>query len=76
MSSNNNQSGFSMEQAMAFAASPAGKQLIAMLQKRGGTDLTKAQEYAAAGNMEQAKDALSTLISDPQVKALLKQFGG
>jgi len=67
---------FSMEQAMAFAASPAGQQLIAMLQQSTNADLTKAQAYAAAGDMEQAKQALSSLLSDPKVKELLKQFGG
>lgn len=76
MAQNHPSQNFSMEQAMAFAASPAGQQLIAMLQKKGGADLTKAQEHAAAGNMDQAKDALSSLLSDPQIKALLKQFGG
>lgn len=76
MEQNNRSQNFSMEQAMAFAASPAGKQLIAMLQQKGGTDLGKAQSYAASGNMEQAKDALTDLISDPQIQKLLKQFGG
>ena len=65
-----------MEQAMAFAASPAGKQLIAMLQHKGGTKLTKAQTYAASGNMDQAKEALSGLLADPQIQQLLRQLGG
>ena len=41
--------GLSMEQAMAFAASPAGQQLMRMLQQSSGADFQKAQEYAAAG---------------------------
>lgn len=72
----NNPQNFSMEQAMAFAASPAGKQLIAMLQKSSGADLAAAQRHAQAGNMEQAKAALSELLKDPQIRTLLKQFGG
>jgi len=68
--------GFSMEQAMAFAASPAGRQLIRLLQQNSGTDFSKAQEYAAAGNMEGAKAELSSLLKDPKVTAILKQFGG
>ena len=67
---------FSMEQAMAFASSPAGKQLIALLQSRGGADLSKAQAHAAAGDMQQAKKELSALLADPRVRELLKQFGG
>ncbi len=76
MAQNQPSQNFSMEQAMAFAASPAGRQLLAMLQHKGGADLSKAQAHAAAGNMDLAKDALSGLLSDPQVQSLLKQFGG
>lgn len=76
MSSNNNQSGFSMEQAMAFAASPAGKQLISILQKQNSADLTKAQQLANGGDMDAARKALSSLLSDPKIQNLLKQFGG
>lgn len=76
MAQNNNFDTFSMEQAMAFAASPAGKQLIGMLQSRGGTDLSKAQAHAAAGDMEQAKKELSSLLADPRIQELLRQFGG
>lgn len=68
--------GISMEQIMAFAASPAGKQLIELVQNKSGADLSKAQSYAAAGNMEQAKNELSSLLKDPKIKELLKQFGG
>ena len=67
--------GFSMEQAMAFAASPAGQQLIRMLQQGRGADFSKAQQYAAAGNMEGAKTELESLLKDPRVLAILKQFG-
>ena len=53
----------SMEQIRAFASSPSGKQLIAMLQKHNR-------------DLDAAKSALSSMLSDPQVQALLKQFGG
>lgn len=76
MAHNNDFGTFSMEQAMAFAASPAGKQLIALLQSKGGADLSKAQAHAANGNLEQAKAELATLLEDPKIKTLLKQFGG
>ena len=68
--------GFSMEQAMAFAASPAGKQLMRILQQSSGADFSKAQQYAAAGDMEKAKSEMAALLKDPKVMALLKQFGG
>lgn len=66
----------SMAQIMAFAASPAGRQLIAMLQNKGGNELHAAKDLAASGNMEQAKQTLSELLKDPQVRSLLEQFGG
>ena len=76
MAQNQPSQNFSMEQAMAFAASPAGKQLIALMRQKGGSELSKAQTLAASGDMEKAKDALSSLLSDPQIQAILKQLGG
>ena len=65
-----------MEQAMAFAKTGAGQQLIQLLQQKNNPDISKAAQAAASGNTAQAKEALSTLLSDPQVQQLLKQFGG
>ena len=76
MAQNQPNQNFPMEQAMAFAASPAGRQLISLMQQKGGSDLNKAQALAAAGDMNKAKDALSKLLADPQIQSLLKQMGG
>lgn len=76
MAQNQPSQNFSMEQAMAFAASPAGRQLLSLIRQKGGNDLTKAQAHAAAGDMENAKNSLSSLLSDPQIQALLKQLEG
>ena len=76
MAQNQSSQNFSVEQAMAFASTPAGRQLLSLLQKKGGDDLQKAKNFAAAGDMNQAKDALSSMLSDPQIQALLKQLGG
>ena len=67
---------FSIEQAMAFAATPAGQQLIRILQQKGGTDLSKASSLATGGDMAGARHALAGLLSDPQVQKLLKDLGG
>ena len=67
---------FSMEQAMAFAGTPAGRQLIAIIQSKGNSDLQKAKSLAESGNMKDAAKAMSSLLSDPEVRKLLKQFGG
>lgn len=76
MTTNNPSQNFSMEQAIAFASRPEGQQLIELLRKQNQTDLAKAQAYAAAGDWEQAKIALGSLLTDPQVQKLMKQFGG
>ena len=71
-----NPQNFSMEQAMKIANSPAGRQLIALLQQRGGDDFQKAMANAASGNFEMAKDSLSSVLQDQKVTALLKELGG
>ncbi len=71
-----NPQNFSMEQAMKIANSPAGRQLITLLQQRGGDDFQKAMANAASGNFEMAKDSLSSVLQDPKVTALLKELGG
>lgn len=65
-----------MAQVLAFAKSPAGQQLIRLLQQKNSPEVENAARMAASGNSAQAKDALSGLLSDPQVRELLKQFGG
>ena len=67
---------FSMEQVRAFVSSPAGQQLLSLLQKKGGSELKNAQNLASNGQMDAAKSALSSLLTDPQIQQLLKQLGG
>ena len=74
MAQNNPFSNISIEQAMSFAASPAGQTLIAMLEN--SSEISKAQKLAESGNMEAAKKVLSSLLADPGVKEMLKKFGG
>lgn len=76
MSQNHSSQNYSMEQAMAFASSPAGKQLLSLIQQKGGNHVQLAQAHAASGDMDKAKDALSSLLSDPQIQAILRQMGG
>ena len=65
-----------IQQAMKLAQSPAGQQLIKLLQETGGNDLQSAIEKAAAGDYTQAKQALNTLMRNPEARKLLKQMGG
>lgn len=68
------QSGFSMEEAMKLAASPQGQALLAMLQQQHGAALETAMAQAQAGNYEQLKQSLSGFLETPAGKALLKQL--
>ena len=66
----------SMQEMLRLAASPAGKQLIALMQQKGGEDLQKAMKLAATGDYMQAKKAMESVLSDPQAQKLLKELGG
>lgn len=63
------------QELFRLASSPAGRQLIAMLQNSGGTDLQKAMEKAASGDYTEAKKAISSLLDNPEAKKLLEQLG-
>lgn len=66
---------FPMQEILRLAASPAGKQLIALMQQKGGDELQKAIQLAAAGEYTQAKHALDSVLSDPQAQKLMKELG-
>lgn len=57
-----------------MAQSPAGQQLISMLQKSGGENLQRAMNKASQGDYGDAKAALSRLLSSPEIQNLLRQL--
>ena len=65
-----------IQEVMKLAQSPAGKQLIALLQQTGGHDLQSAMEKAASGDYSQAKQAIQALMRNPEAQKLMKQMGG
>ena len=67
---------FSIEDAMRIANSPAGQQLFALLKRTDTVKLNNAMDQAAAGNYDQVKDTISSLMENEDVKALLAQLGG
>ena len=67
---------FSPQELLRMASSPAGRQLIAMLQQRGGDGFQAAVSSAAAGDYSQAKRIIEDLMSNPQAQQLLKELGG
>ena len=71
----NNGNSISFEDIQKIAASPAGQKLIQTLQQTKSTELQQAAEKAAAGDFLSAKQALATLLQDPQVKNFFDQLG-
>lgn len=65
---------FSAEDARRVAQSDAAKKLIALLQQENGDQLQQAMAQASAGNIQQAKQTLSGLLSNPEARALLRKL--
>lgn len=62
--------------ALRMAQSPAGQQLMRILQQSGGESLESAMNQAASGDYSEAKKVLNQLLMDPQTRKLLEQMGG
>lgn len=71
-----NSQDFSMEQAKNLLASPAGQQLIGLLQQQDPGALQKAADLASSGDLQGAGKALSALMRDERVQKLAKQLEG
>lgn len=63
-----------MGELIRLAQTPAGKQLISMLQSKGSTKLQQAISSAASGDYTRVREVLSDLLSDPEAQALLKEL--
>lgn len=68
--------GITTEDIMRMASSPAGQQLIRLLQQRGGDQLQNAVDKASRGNFEDAKNTLAGMLNNPEIQAMLRQLGG
>ena len=71
-----NSQDFSMQEALKFANSSAGQQLLALLQKTDADTLRKSIDQVKSGNMDAAKASLSQFLTSPEVKDLINQLGG
>ena len=70
-----NSQDFSMQEALRLAKTPAGQQLLAMLQGDSSGQFQQASAAAAAGDYAKASQALSQLLSSPEAKKLLGELG-
>ncbi len=67
---------YDMRRIMELARSPAGQQLMALLQQADQGKLRSAAGMASGGDLEGAKNQLAGLLESPQLQALLKQMEG
>ena len=63
-----------ISELIRLAQTPAGQQLIALLQQQDSAQLQQAIAYAVSGDYNRAKAALSKLLSSPEAQALLKEL--
>ena len=67
---------FSVQEAMRMAKTPAGQQLIALLQQEKGDKLQDIIRLAQAGNMQAAGNVLQNMLSSPAAQALMEEMEG
>lgn len=76
MQNQHNTSGeLSLSEALRLAKSPAGQKLLQLLRQTGGNELQEAVSKASGGDYAQAKQAISSLLDNPEVRKLLEQMG-
>jgi hypothetical protein len=63
-----------MNQLMKLASSPAGQQLLSMLQNDTSIDLKKLAQSASSGNLSAAKEQLSGFLASGKANTLLKEL--
>ena len=68
--------GIAMGEAMKLASTPEGKELLNLLQQQHGPQVQSAIAQAQAGNYDQLKSTLATLMDTPAGKALIAQLRG
>ena len=67
---------FSIQQAQQLANTPEGQELMRRLQETDSIAVQKAVENASAGNFKEAGKTLSSLLSSPEIRQLIRQLGG
>lgn len=64
-----------LKDAMKLAQSPAGQQLLRLLQSTDKHAMQEAMDQAAAGNYQQVQATLRSALENPQVQELIRQLG-
>ncbi len=64
-----------LQEAMRYAQSPAGQQLIAMLRQGDTAVLQRAMESYRSGNAAEAKKLMEQVLATPQGRKAMEQLG-
>lgn len=67
---------FSTQEALRFIQSPAGQELMRLLQNSSDPRVEKVKQQAAGGDIEQAAQMLRQMADSGQIKQLLSHLGG
>lgn len=64
-----------IQKAMRLAQSPAGQQLLNLLQKNNADMVNKAKLCTEKGDYSQLQQLMTALLHDPDAQKLLNQLG-
>ena len=67
---------FSMDTLKKLANSPAGRQLMAMLEQQDSGKVEEAARLAQNGKYAEAGQTLRDMLSSPEAQRLMKELGG
>ena len=67
---------FSIAEAKRLAGTPAGQQLIQLLQQQNAQALQNAAQAASQGDYTKLKAVLGPMLNSEDVQKLLRQLGG
>lgn len=65
-----------LQQAKSMANSPAGKELLQLMNGMDPEALKKIMQQASAGDFSQMASSLSPFLNSQKVQELLRQMGG
>lgn len=71
-----NSSNFDIQEAMRLAKTPAGQQLLAMLNQGDARQLQQAKQQANAGDYTAAMSTVKQILNTDEGRELLKKLGG
>ena len=65
-----------LSELMRIANSPAGKELLSLVQKNKDEQFDEAMHQAQSGDFSQAQEIISKILSTPEAEALMKKIRG